>query len=81
MAFSSIDTVGKFAVAHPVIVGGVVVTVAIVGSTLYYFDRVHKREMDQIYRLMDTGKFVVSCVSKYVSFVALNTTLSSSARD
>ena len=56
------DTIGKLAVAHPIVVGGVVVTVAIVGSTLYYFDRVHKREMDQIERLMATGKFIVSGV-------------------
>ena len=58
------DTIGKLAVAHPIVVGGVVVTVAVAiyGSTLYYFDRVHKREMDQIERLMATGKFIVSCV-------------------
>ena len=60
-----------------------VVTVVIAGSTLYYYDRVHKREMDQIDRvrkiemdqidrLMATGKYVVSCVTKYVLFVALN---------
>ena len=51
------------------LVGGVVVTVAIVGSTLYYFDRVHKREMDQIERLMATGKFYVSYVSNKLNFM------------
>ena len=50
------------------VVGGVVVTVAIVGSTLYYFDAVHKREMDHFEKLMVTctsnGRSVVSCVPK-----------------
>ena len=49
-----------------------VVTVAIVGSTLYYFDAVHRRELDHFEKLMVAckadGKSVVSCAPKLRMF-------------
>ena len=57
--FSSLDAIGTAVTAHPYLICGTVVLCVLIGGTLYYFDRKHRRQMELMENLMRTGNFTV----------------------
>ena len=62
--FSSLDAIGPAIKAHPYLICGTVVLCVLIGGTLYYFDRKHKRQMEMMEMMIRTGNFTVILVNE-----------------
>merc|ERR1712117_143998 len=59
IVLSSLDAIGTAVTAHPYLICGTVVLCVLIGGTLYYFDRKHRRQMEMMENLMRTGNFTM----------------------